>query len=708
MSARLILGLNQYTHSAAACLLGEDGAPLAMVEKERVSRKKHDGGDVAELVEHLLEGAGARLRDVGLVAANNHLFRIDEFHRDLDWEVALYQHRESFLAPHNLLPGVPRIELSHHLAHAWSVLPYLPFDEGLIVVMDGMGTALRDYEAPGEGYRSERGLTRAPGFREVKRADRTPYGWREAETAYLFRGLKLQPCFKRWTPEPTPAFLHNYGFADMESLGAVYSRVATHVFNDWNACGKVMGLAPWARRGRRRPLVHGPLERLRVDWGRLNAEPHPNGWEDASHRAGYERLAADAQAGLEDVAVDFLRRLRRRTGARKLALAGGVALNCVLNGRIARECGFEEVFVPPWPGDEGVAVGCAAYAWHERERRAPAPRRAPKPFQGRVWAASDFSEALEAFAPWIESLPPAVDEAALLRWAARELEQGKVLGWFHGRAEFGPRALGHRSILADPRRAEMVERLNLAVKKREAFRPFAPAVLAEHAAEWFVDPPPSPYMSFTARARPRTRREAPAAVHVDGSARLQTLPATDHPSHPNGCGRLRRLVEQFAERTGVPMLLNTSFNLKGEALVESPHDALWCFLRSGMDYLVLEDHVLRVPNFPAIKAATQPRAIPGLVFETVTSAEGECLSTRVMARGETWDLTPLETDLLAISDGERAYSELLAALREAHGARATAVRAALRRLWDLRLLSFTPAAASAAKGRTKRSTNRRG
>ncbi len=699
--ARLVLGLNQYTHSAAACLLDEDGQPLGMLQKERVTRKKHDGGDVAELVEHLLESAGARLKDVAVVAANNHLFRIDEFHRDLAWETALYQHRESFVSPFNLLPGVPRVELSHHLAHAWSVLPQTPFDAGLIVVMDGMGSTLHDLEAPGADYRSERKLRRAPGFREVRSADSTPFGWREAETAYLFQGLQLRPVFKRWTPEPTPAFLHNYGFADMESLGAVYSRVATHVFNDWNACGKVMGLAPWAR-GRRRPLMQGPLERLRVDWKRLHAEPHPNGWENPKHHAGYARLAADAQAGLETVAIEFLQRLRRQTGAKNLAFTGGVALNCVLNGRIARECGFEQVFVPAHPGDEGVAVGCAQFAWHERHPKARAARVPSAPFQGRMWTAEDIADALHEFEPWLEPVRVPSDEAALLAWAARQLADGRVLGWFHGRSEFGPRALGHRSILADPRRADMVERLNRAVKKRETFRPFAPVVLAEHATEWFTAPPPSPWMSFTAQARPKTRREAPAVVHQDGSSRVQTLPNTDSAAHPAGCTRLRSLVEAFAARTGLPMLLNTSFNLRGEAMVESPRDAVWTFLRSDMDFLVLEDQVLRRRRMPALHAQLRPLAAPGLVFETVHSAEGDCLSARAMVRGETYDLEPEEPQFLVASDGQRSLGAILADLQNRRTASLTAARSSLRRLWEQRLLSFTISDAKAGKARSKR------
>lgn len=711
MPARLVLGLNQYTHSAAGCLLGEEGEPLAMAAKERVTRKKHDGGDVAELVGHLLAAAGARPRDVAVVAANNHLFRIDEFHRSVAWETALYEHRESFLDPRNLLPGAERLELSHHLAHAWSVLPWVPFDEGLIVVMDGMGSTLRDMEAPGDGYRSELRLPAAPGFREARRAAAAPFGWREAETAFLFRGLRLRRLFKRWTPEPRPSFLPNYGFADMESLGALYSRVATHVFRDWNACGKVMGLAPWARGGRRRPLARGPLERLRVDWERLRGEPHPNEWEDERRRAGYARFAADAQATLEEVAVDFLRRLRRRTGARRLAFAGGVALNCALNGRIARDCGFDEVFVPPWPGDDGVAVGCAAYAWHARRPSAPPPRSAPPPFQGRRWSQAAADEALAEFAPWIEPAPAPAEPAALDRWTARALAAGKVVGVFRGRSEFGPRALGHRSILADPRRAGTVERLNLAVKKRESFRPFAPAVLAERAAEWFVDPPPSPWMSFVARARPRARREAPAAVHVDGSSRLQTLPAEDMPGADGSCRRLRAVVEAFDALTGVPMVINTSFNLRGEPMVESPRDAVWTFLRSGMDLLLLEDRALRLRRWRAPRPADRPRAVEGATFETVTSAAGECLSVRALARGETWDLEPLEADLMAVCDGARAWREIAAALRRAHRAPAAAVRDALRRLWELRLVGLTPPAAAdarAARGRTRSSGRRRG
>jgi carbamoyltransferase len=557
--------------------------------------------------------------------------------------------------------------------------------------MDGMGSTRRDMELPGAGYVSEFDLPRAPGFTEAQRAHEPPFGWREAESAYSFRGLRLERLFKRWTPEPTPVFLHNYGFENLESLGAIYSRVASHVFGDWNACGKVMGLAPWAARwarGRkRRAVLRGPLERLRVDWERLRTEPHPNAWAEESHRGGYARLAADAQADLEDVVLEFLRRLRRQTGARNLALCGGVALNCVLNGRVARECGFEQVFVPPYPGDEGIAVGGAAYAWHARNPRATAPRRPLRPFGGRAYATDETEHALTDFGPWLEELAPARDEEALLERIAAEIARGRAVGWFFGRGEFGPRALGRRSILADPRRAAMVERLNRAVKKREAFRPFAPAVLAEHAAAWFLAPPVSPYMSFTAPATARARREVPAIVHTDGSARLQTLPAEDSPAHPAGCPRLRRLVERFHARTGVPMLLNTSFNLRGEPVVETPRDAIWTFLRTDLDLLVLDGRMFRARSFARAARGARPLAPTSLALESVVGADGAPLSLRALCWGEMHDLEPEDAELLRAANGRRPL--------------APRQRATARRLWSLRLLCFT-SAAKARRGRTTR------
>lgn len=671
MRGALTLGLNQYTHSAAACLLNADGKPLFLGEKERITRKKHDGGDCAELVEHALQSVGAELGDIGLVVANNHLFRIDRFHETVDWATALYQYRESYLSPFNLLPGVPRLELSHHLAHAWSVLPYCPFDDGLIVIMDGMGSTLHEMQLPGEGYISEFDLPHADAFQafptgvEQGQATRRAFGWREGETVFSFVGQELARVWKRWIAEDTPTLLHNYGFENMDSLGAVYSRAASHIFGDWNHCGKVMGLAPWAPewapQQSRRAVMSGPLENLQVDWERLRAEPHPHEWQNEEARPGFARFAADVQADLEDIVLEFLQRLQQQSGAKNLAFAGGVALNSTLNGRIYREAGFEQVWIPPYPGDQGLAVGCAAYGHAQQAKAttsaAPSAKHLPKaplsPYGGRAWSAEDIEAAYQQYAPWLEEAE--MKDEQLVPVLADALADGQVVGLFRGRSEFGPRALGHRSILADPRDGEMVARINQAIKKREGFRPFAPTVLAAEVPFWFEHSAPSPYMSLTVGVRPAQQAKIPAVVHADGTARLQTLAPGAEPF-------FEEVIQAFRERTGVPMLLNTSFNILSEPIVEAPSDAAWSFLRADFDLLVLEDRLFRRRELPEVLPLDgQVTAVPGWTAESVSDAQGETMSLRLMAYGTTFEIDQLQLGILEAIGAGAVLGELLEA-----------------------------------------------
>ena len=684
MGTGIVLGLNQYTHSAAACLVGTDGEPLFAGAKERLTRKKHDGGDVAELVEHALGTCGLEIGDLELVVANNHLFRIDAFEKTLDWAQALDQYRPSYLRDFNRLPGVPRREISHHLAHAWSVMPQAPFDEGLIVVMDGIGSTWRELNRPGAGYSSCAGLPRAAGFLQAPAEPEASEGWREGETAFLFRGQELELLFKRWIRERTPTLLYNYGFENMESLGAVYSRVSSHVFGDWNACGKIMGMAPWAPvwnpGGRGDWLLRGPLERLEVNWPRLRSAPFPNQWTEEARRPAYAQLSHDVQRDLEEVALGFLRGLRERSGARNLCLAGGVALNSTLNGRICREAGFDQVYIPPWPGDDGVAVGCALFGRHQLRPSAPAPRRPWSPLLGARYDQDARAAALAAFAPWIEIEPDRDPVEA----AAAAIAAGQVVGWFQGRAEFGPRALGDRSILADPRDAAMVGRINAAIKKRESFRPFAPTVLEERAEEWFDGVTPTPFMSLTVQARPDRAAQIPAVVHVDGSARIQTLGAQDNP-------RYRAVIEAFERLTGLPMVLNTSFNIRGEPLVESPEDALRSFLDSELDLLVLEDRLVRKAGFPDPGSDGWESLLPlheAGSAELVSDPDGEPLSLRILSGGRTEDVSQLELGVWENCDGATPLPELLAAFEEEWEVPAEELLAGLQRLWSLRLVRF--------------------
>jgi carbamoyltransferase len=688
MASRYVLGLNQYTHSAAACLLDQRGEVVYALAKERLTRKKHDGGDNALVVQSVLEGAGIGLEDLDLVVANNHLFRIRAFEQTLPWASALHQYVPSYVSKFSLLPGVEKHELSHHLAHAWSVLPQAPFDRGLILVADGIGSTYADCLGHSSGshlgtFSSDVGLAKDANYCEVPNdLNDTKATWREGETVYRFDGLRLQSLFKRWIQERSPVLLYNYGFENMESLGAVYSRVSSHVFGDWNACGKIMGMVPWAGRWNPDPgpgsVMQGPLEDLRVDWDRLQNEAGANQWDDSAFHPGYARLSADVQADLENILLEFLTRLQRQTGEKNLCMVGGVALNSTANGRIAREAGFEQVYLPPWPGDDGVAIGCALYGHHLLQADA-APRRQPfTPYLGGQTQAQDLADCLEDYSAWIET--ETVDPVTA---AADALAANSVIGWFQGRSEFGPRALGNRSILASPTEHGMIERINAAIKKRESFRPFAPTVLAEHADEYFLDVTPSPYMSITVSVRPEHRGAIPAVVHVDGTARLQTLVESDNPLY-------YRLIQAFEARTGLPMLLNTSFNIKGEPIVETADDALRNFLDSELDLLVIENQMICKKPFPEPQnwAQVRPQHQPGFTAEVVSNAEGEAVSVNLMAHGEAYEADQLELGVLENCTGENSLAELLAEFEAEFEVPAEEVEEKLRLLYTRRLISF--------------------
>jgi carbamoyltransferase len=293
-------------------------------------------------------------------------------------------------------------------------------------------------------------------------------------------------------------------------------------------------------------------------------------------------MAASAQFVLEETLLHLARQLKKMTNEERLCLAGGVAYNCVANSRLWREAGFQEVYVPPAAGDSGAALGAALWLTH---RKGSLSER--KVMRSAAWG-PEFSEqacraALEEAGLAVERL----DDVTLCEKIASELAAGRLVFWFQGRMEWGPRALGNRSLLADPRREDIRALINAKVKFREPFRPFAPSVLEERAAEYFDLPGPSPFMLFTAPVRSSVKGVIPAVVHVDGSARVHTVDLDSNP-------RYRLLLETFARRTGVPVLLNTSFNVH-EPIVCTPHEAVRCFLRTEVDWLVMENLLARRP-----------------------------------------------------------------------------------------------------------------
>jgi carbamoyltransferase len=565
-----ILGVNAYDHDVSAALL-RDGVPVVAIAKERLTRVKHDAGFYGVAVDACLEAAGISLDDVDLVVRDCYVLPVEAMERHLRVRASEYHlpHRERPEALRHPLFGAagPRVAtVSHHLAHACSAFALSPFREGVVMVVDGVGSYRGDVTEP------------------VPADSEAPPLAREAESWYSFRDGAITPLRKFWLPS-RPGLL-NEDFFHMEGLGALYSRVSTYAFGDWNLCGEVMGLAPYGRPGLE-PLVRLEGDRLVFrEWPPELCHPFPGGgdavWEASPFRPEREDLARRIQEDAEEVLLGRARALHAATGAENLCLAGGVALNCVANGRIVEETPFRNVWIQPAAGDDGIALGAALHGHLAlRGGRRPPPMRSASlgpvypPERMRAAASGALVRAAAA-----RSLP-----ADLPRRAAALLARGKVLGWVRGGSEFGPRALGNRAILADPRDAAMKDHVNARVKHRQAFRPFAPVVTAERAGEFFEGAAESPFMLLAKKVKPAARGRIPAVVHVDGTARVQTVRKEDDPL-------LHALLEAFDAVAGVPVLLLTSFNLRGEPLVETPEDAVECFLRSRLDALVLGDLLL--------------------------------------------------------------------------------------------------------------------
>ncbi|HEV2169985.1 MAG TPA: carbamoyltransferase C-terminal domain-containing protein, partial [Candidatus Binatus sp.] len=461
---------------------------------------------------------------------------------------------------------VRRVE--HHTAHLASSFLVSPFDEAALFSIDGLGDFASAMWGVGRGSRIEpwgvvsfphslgiyyTALTQYLGFErygdEYKVMALASYG--EPEMLDEFRRILIAPDGGRMDFELAPDyFVHHCGGGDM-TWGEGEPRLG-RIFSDFL------------------PQRLGPA--------RDSAAPI-----DKRHCA----IAASLQRRLEEVVLDRLRTLQQHTGLKRLCMAGGVAYNCVANGKILDQTGFEQVYIQAAAGDAGLAIGAAMYAWHKETLRAR-DFTMEHAYWGQEYSNSEIAATLEDGRGEIERQGGVwrqiEDDVELLRDTARAIASGKVVGWFQGRMEWGPRALGNRSILADPRRPEMREVLNAKIKRREMFRPFAPSVLEEAAGEYFTQSHPSPFMLMAYGVRPEKRHRIPATTHVDGTGRLQTVSERQNP-------RYYQLIREFGRQSGVPVVLNTSFN-ENEPVVMTPRQALSCFLRTQMDMLVIGNHAL--------------------------------------------------------------------------------------------------------------------
>jgi len=565
-----VLGLNTYDHDVSACLLRDGAIPYA-VAKERITRVKHAPGFYKEVIDYCLEAEGITLEDVDLIVRNCYILPVGEMEERLVYFDAPgflpeFERSEASRHPLYLAKSDKVRTISHHLAHAYSAFAVSPFDEGVVMIVDGVGS-----------YRSDV-------MESFPSADvATPLA-RESESYYKFKGSTLE-CLKKVFMEPDRGFLSDE-FYNMPGLGALYSRASTYIFGDWNKCGELMGLAPYGRRDQVRHLLELDNGKLQVPhWTTDFKQPYiqdGSNWEKSPAMRHWEDLAWRVQDDTENVLLARARWLRETTGSRNLTIAGGVALNCVANGRVAREAGFDNVWIQPAAGDDGIAIGCAYYGWLEilKQRRGFVMDHS---YVGKPYSDQDVANALQKFLVRIQIEAKRSDN--ICRDTAKLLADQRVIGWFQGASEFGPRALGNRSLLGDPRKPEMKDILNSRFKHRQAFRPFAPIVLAERMKEIFEGDEDSPFMLIAKPVRKEWRDKIPAIVHVDGTARVQTVREETNPM-------LYRLLKEFDALTGVPVLINTSFNIKGEPIVETPRDAIACFLTTGVDNLILHDSVV--------------------------------------------------------------------------------------------------------------------
>ncbi|MBL28842.1 MAG: hypothetical protein CMM50_14970 [Rhodospirillaceae bacterium] len=585
-----VLGVSAFYHDSAAALI-EDGRVVAAAQEERFSRQKHDAGFPAQAIAYCLEEGGIELGTVDQVVFYEKPFL--KFERLLETYLAmaprgfasfcramplwlrekLFQKdllRKELAAFDPAFDWRSRLLFSeHHLSHAASAFFPSPFDDALVLTMDGVGEWATTSVAMGEG-----------------------------------KDLKV---------------LKEIHFP--HSLGLLYSAFTYYCGFEVNSGEyKLMGLAPYGEPKYVQAILDNLIDLkpdgtfrldqrffdyctgLRMTNSRFDALfGAPPRAPESPFVPLYMDVAASVQAVVEEAVLRMTRSLAAETGARNLCLAGGVALNCVANGKILRDGRFRNIWIQPAAGDAGGALGAALAGYHLQAGHPRVTHTGADGMRGAYLGPGYEQDSIESRLRDLGADFEVMEERVLIAATADALAAGKVVGWFQGRMEFGPRALGARSILGDPRAPDMQRRMNLKIKNRESFRPFAPAVLAERAGDWFDLDRESPYMLLVApvsAARLTTpltevkqaltglerlqavRSAIPAVTHVDGSARIQTVAADSNP-------RYRAVLEAFADRTGCPVLVNTSFNVRDEPIVCTPEDAYRCFTTTEMDVLVI-------------------------------------------------------------------------------------------------------------------------
>lgn len=609
----IVLGINT-AHDASACLL-IDGELKVAIAEERLTRRKHQQGYPQLAIQYCLAAMG--IPDIHAVDC----IVINEYEQT---DISLFLQQQHY-------KGKVICNPSHHLLHAYYAWIASGFDDTAILIVDGSGYSYGEYKRRGSPLLGE-----PPCFNEME----------EAESLFLVRDGKIQLIDKRWG-----LWEASRPFFRFPSLGHMYSAASQYIFGDWVHAGKTMGLAPY---GDPSALAARIINYLPSGWEMDTTwvtELPPRSALPAHEDKLCCDVAAKVQYELEIAMLQLAENLYERTHSKNLCISGGVALNSVTNGRILREGPFENLFVTPAANDSGIAIGAALYGHHQLTNDVPAWNYS-NDFHGRRYSQAEILSLLQGN-PLVKS--ESVDDCALQ--AARDIASGKIIGWFEGGSEFGPRALGHRSILCDAQGKHMKDQLNATVKFREPFRPYAASILSEYSKDFFDLDVPSPYMLVVTDVRPDKLAAIPSVCHVDNTCRVQVVP-------PDFDGDYRKLIEHFMELTGVPLVLDTSFNIRGEPIVETPRDALRCFLGTNLEVLYLQNYrvtkttISEHGNFKSLRPFLNEELSMGNSLEV---ANGRWVSESTYVQARTGYKSPIEkheAEILRLVDGERSIAEI--------------------------------------------------
>lgn len=547
------------SHDGSACLL-KDGRICVAIEKERITRQKHDGLNDRDAIRYCLDAEGINIDDVSLVVQNANFGM-------------MAMGNEWWEGSRIIRDSTPIVTISHHLAHAYSAVGTSSFDEAAVLVIDGCGNALDE-------CMDLEGATLPPDLP----TDELRTLFFEKDSYYSFRDGKLTTIYKDFSPWGMANRRYPmYPNTTMHSIGGLYLAASVYVFNGFEDAGKLMGLAPYGRPGIYDFEIFDLRDGrafVRYDWMSNFKKPSHMYEQFKANFQYYADIAYWVQREVERAILYIADSRFQLSPSENLAYSGGVALNAVANRRILKESPFENLYIQPAAGDNGLAVGCAYYGWMHVLGKERQPHDG-SPFMGRSYSLPSRQSAIEGHEDQITVL----NSRDYVHETAEMLARGKVVAWFQGGAEFGPRALGHRSILADPRKAELRNFINGKIKFREDFRPFAPSVLAEDASLYFDCAYESPYMILIAPVRPEWRSVIPSVVHQDHSARIQTVKRKFDPTY-------YQLLQCFKQLTGISVLLNTSLNRRGMPIVETPEQAIDFFLGCALDALVLDGCII--------------------------------------------------------------------------------------------------------------------